>query len=872
MHRLYGPAIDRPLRVLLTFGLLLALSLPGLFRLRLLTDGRALAPAASPEAFEDRSIRAEFGVRDLLVAVVRSSDTSGVFNARTLEHVAALTRDLQAIPGVRPEDVTSLATEPGDHVHTGSFDFKAWLDPLPKTPEEVRDLERRLLRATIYRGTLISSDTPPSATAILLGVEDGADRGALARAVRGAVAAHATEGDQVLLAGAPLAESQLGLHLLQDLALLVPIAFAVMGAILFLSLRNAWLVVLPLAGVAACLLATFGLMGWCGAPVYLTCLVMPVFLTAVGVAESVHICDQVLHRLRGGDAGDPRGALRATMDELARPMTNSAVTTAIGFLSFAVSPIDPVRVFGLFMAAGVMLSLLLSLTVFPACLALLGPRVGSGARTGSSLRERTAPLFAAWTRGVLARRRTVLFASVVLAAAAALGASRVRIQDSWIEGFSPGSELRRDTAVVDELFGGTHLLRLRLRGDTAKASAHVDLGDLDHSSLLLSPAQLGPGGGGPPGGFVGDRVVLKPVNVPTVIQAWPVEVRVTDARAEAGGTRLFLTSPLIPESSLLDLLPQGTVEFDCEIDSKNRLIEPSMLEVLRAFEEHLAAQRPLGVGAVLGPWTHLSNLSAMLGADPEKARAILAQRKGVARTLDLYRRNRGERRTREVFSADFDRGLVTLLLGNASYTRVSELMRDLRAWEREHLAPNGVRVDLGGDLALSQATVGGIVETQLGSLALSLLGIVLVTALLSRSIWIGLCCAVPCAGAVISTFGLMGVLGIPLGVATGMFAGITIGVGDDFAIHLWERLRGRLGRGEAVEGAIVASMADVGPAILVDALTVGAGFSVLVLSRVPTDARLGALLVFSIAGCLAATLTLLPPLLRLRARRVAGGG
>jgi predicted RND superfamily exporter protein len=93
-----------------------------------------------------------------------------------------------------------------------------------------------------------------------------------------------------------------------------------------------------------------------------------------------------------------------------------------------------------------------------------------------------------------------------------------------------------------------------------------------------------------------------------------------------------------------------------------------------------------------------------------------------------------------------------------------------------------------------------------------------------------------------------------------MFAGIAIGVGDDYAVHLWERLRRSLDRGEEIEAAIADSMADVGPGILVDALAVGAGFSVLILSRVPTDARLGALLVFAITGCLAASLTLLPPL------------
>ncbi|MHC4611672.1 MAG: hypothetical protein ACYS7M_15125, partial [Planctomycetota bacterium] len=61
-----------------------------------------------------------------------------------------------------------------------------------------------------------------------------------------------------------------------------------------------------------------------------------------------------------------------------------------------------------------------------------------------------------------------------------------------------------------------------------------------------------------------------------------------------------------------------------------------------------------------------------------------------------------------------------------------------------------------------------------------------------------------------------------------------------------------------------------GPAVLVDALGVALGFGVMTLSQVPANARLGALLVMSIVGCLTVTLLLLPALLRVCARRPAG--
>lgn len=119
--------------------------------------------------------------------------------------------------------------------------------------------------------------------------------------------------------------------------------------------------------------------------------------------------------------------------------------------------------------------------------------------------------------------------------------------------------------------------------------------------------------------------------------------------------------------------------------------------------------------------------------------------------------------------------------------------------------------------------------------------------------------------AVLFNFGLMGSLGIPLGVATSMFAGMTLGVGVDFAIHLLHRYRHELDSGATRETGLTQALRITGPAILIDGCAVGIGFGVLVLSVVPANARLGALLSLSVLHCLLASLVLLPAVLGLLA-------
>ena len=61
------------------------------------------------------------------------------------------------------------------------------------------------------------------------------------------------------------------------------------------------------------------------------------------------------------------------MDEMWRPVVKTSVTTAVGFLSFALSPIGAVRAFGIFTAVGIVFCMAWSLAVTPAMLALARP-------------------------------------------------------------------------------------------------------------------------------------------------------------------------------------------------------------------------------------------------------------------------------------------------------------------------------------------------------------------------------------------------------------------------------------------------------------------------------------------------------------------
>ena len=184
----------------------------------------------------------------------------------------------------------------------------------------------------------------------------------------------------------------------------------------------------------------------------------------------------------------------------------------------------------------------------------------------------------------------------------------------------------------------------------------------------------------------------------------------------------------------------------------------------------------------------------------------------------------------------------------------ARLMGDVRAYEREQLAPKGIKLGFAGDVAVSQSLIRGIVTTQLQSLGWSLAGIFLVTALLGGSWRWGVYCVLPSALAVLVKFAVMGWLGIPLGVATSMFAAMTLGIGVNCAIHLLEGFSQAQAAGRSPPERMSRAWALTGPPALINTLAVSLGFGVLMLSQVPANARLGLLLVVGLVNCFVASL------------------
>jgi predicted RND superfamily exporter protein len=204
---------------------------------------------------------------------------------------------------------------------------------------------------------------------------------------------------------------------------------------------------------------------------------------------------------------------------------------------------------------------------------------------------------------------------------------------------------------------------------------------------------------------------------------------------------------------------------------------------------------------------------------------------------------------------------LRIQLVSDSSPAIGRAMEDIDAYAAEHLAPLGIETHVSGTGRIIYSFMHMIINGQIGSLALGLLIIVVLTAFMSRSFTAGLFTVLPVAVATVLNFGLLGWFDEPLGVTTALLSSMGIGIGVDYAIHFVFRYRrGRLA-GLSREAVMQETLSTSGVAIFYNALVVLAGFLVLATSEFPPNRALGILVSVNMFVCFFGTVTLLAAML-----------
>ncbi|MGB5359568.1 MAG: MMPL family transporter [Eudoraea sp.] len=151
-----------------------------------------------------------------------------------------------------------------------------------------------------------------------------------------------------------------------------------------------------------------------------------------------------------------------------------------------------------------------------------------------------------------------------------------------------------------------------------------------------------------------------------------------------------------------------------------------------------------------------------------------------------------------------------------------------------------------------------VVNGQLKSLLFALAVVFIILSFVFHSPKAGLLSTLPITIAIVVLFGLMGIFGIALDIATALLSSIMIGVGVDYTIHFLWRFKTERSKGHDHKKAVRITLNTSGRGIIINALSVIVGFMPLILSNFTPLKFFGALIVISITTCLISSLFLVP--------------
>jgi predicted RND superfamily exporter protein len=348
-----------------------------------------------PARVEYDAMRAQFGQDERILVVVH---TPNVFDLAFLDRLRELHQALEAdVPFLL--EATSLMNVRNTRGEGDRLIVEDLMEEWPETAADIASLEARVRETPLYRNTLIddagtvttialkpliystlgeevdalegfdgageSDDSPDDVSEFLTGTEKNEFNEAVSRVMERFDA----PGFELGVAGGGVMNHHATKKMMRDIKVFTSACVLVVMALLFALFRRASAVLLPTLTVVCALLVTYGIMALLGIPTSITGQVLPMLLITVGVCSAVHILTIVYQRLEAGDP--PEAAIASALAHSGLAVTMATVTTAGGLFSFVSAELAQVANLGKMAPIGILLTLLYSLTMLPALLAIV---------------------------------------------------------------------------------------------------------------------------------------------------------------------------------------------------------------------------------------------------------------------------------------------------------------------------------------------------------------------------------------------------------------------------------------------------------------------------------------------------------------------
>ncbi|MBN4062361.1 MMPL family transporter, partial [Bacteroidales bacterium AH-315-I05] len=367
------------------------------------------------------------------------------------------------IPGVDPNQVTSIATEKNI---VGTIDgmavspFYEMDDFDSSTPQKVK---QALDDFEIYQGNLVSKNGKMALiVAELMDADTTGEKSSGSKVYNEilTIVEHTKAGgNEIHVAGVGAVQDELLNKIDADAKRLNPFIALVITLILILAYRTFKGAFIPNILVMATAIITIGIMAGTGVEFFVITNALPPILIAIAVADSIHVFGQYYEEIRDTPGSSKQEIIVRTMAKIWRPVMLTSITTISGFLGLAVTAsMPPFAYFGYFAAIGVLVALIYSFFFLPAALMLgkIKPSSAFGTNRGNS--DVFSRFMDRMGQQVVRNPRTILAVGALVVIIGITGALQLKVNDAPIDSFKPEDAIAKADKIINDNMHGTSLL------------------------------------------------------------------------------------------------------------------------------------------------------------------------------------------------------------------------------------------------------------------------------------------------------------------------------------------------------------------------------------------------------------------------------
>lgn len=349
---------------------------------------------------------------------------------------------------------------------------------------------------------------------------------------------------------------------------------------------------------------------------------------------------------------------------------------------------------------------------------------------------------------------------------------------------------------------------------------------------------------------------------------WLVIVALSSALTLYGATRIEVETNMLEMFHERDPLYQdaeyygsrfgGVSSLYIALDGKgpNALTEPETLKQFEEVEQFLAKE--LRAGYTVSPTSFVKTMHRAFFGGDVASYAVPESQAAVAQLLLINT----DDTLRDVLNEDGSRGVVVAWINEHSSGKLLRMKQRLNEFLAQ-LPDRGVKYRVSGTVMLDTQLIDDVSKSTFQSFVIAMVVIFLLRLVQFRDVGLGALSLLPNAFPIWTTFGFMGLMGIPLNVSTAMSATVTLGIADDETIHFFASYQAKRRQGIEPRRAIMETLTDKGSGILFSTIIITVGFSTLLFSNYGPTMWFGVVLAISFLFSIFANLVFGPALLDL---------